>query len=222
MKGTLAFVGVALLTMSSVEGEVPRAGSQSSEIRRVMSQRGTPLHQFPKTGERELVVEKDQSPPMVVGAGPGASELEWYASLAEVVLLVRVTRVDSSLSQGADWISSVVSADVLEVLEEPAETGESYSGKLVRFEQDGGEMDLNGARVRAVLRWASGFEVGKTYMVFGGAVGDSRAFKVTQEISFEIDESSTLRPLAHRGAVRREMGVPLSVAAERIRSAAQK
>lgn len=219
MKEIVALIVAAvLLPMAPVLATGHATDQQPSESRRVSSRKGTPILQSRLEGERELIVEKDASPPLEVEPPPGMSPLEWYTSVSDVVLIANVVGIEPSLTKDADWITSAVSARVTQVLKSPEAV--LWSEGLITFRQDGGEMDLGGTHVRAVLPWAAGYEVGKSYLIFASLGEDGRTLIFGPESTFKIDASSTLRPLAFKGKMRDEQGVSLTAAKDRIRVAA--
>jgi hypothetical protein len=199
-----------------------QTGQQSPTLERqhrTMHRSGHPLEELLTPGADRLVVEKDQSPPMIVGPPPGSAELEWRAKRAPTVVILEVETVTSQLTPARDWIESEVHANVEQVLK--------YSpvvipGSSVKFHQDGGEMMIQGTRVTAVLEYADGFVPKGRYLVFPGTTDSDETLSVEPLFSYLIDGAERLVPLAHEGKPTSEHGVPLSVAIARIKAALNK
>lgn len=187
----------------------------------VLSRPGTPLASLIKPGQTTLIVEKDQSPPLIVEPPAGVGQLEWLTSLSPVVLLIRVERIVPQLTPTADWIKSTVHASVEQILKSAPVT--MSPDHPIRFVQDGGEMQLSGARVRALLSWADSFQVGQRYLVFADPTQDPDLYQVVSAVSYRIDPAGeTLVPLARRGQSTSERDVSLNAAVERVKTAAKK
>ena len=177
-----------------------------------------PISQLGTGDEKEIVVVKDQSPPLTVGAPPGVGELEWLSSLSSAVLLIRIGSVDASLSDETDWITSAVTAEIVDVVKDTIGWGLS-KGSSLRFQQEGGELQLAGRHVRAVLDWASAFKKGKTYLVFASPSEQQDELNVSPTAAYEVGPASRLVPLMSAESRRREADVPIDTAIDRIRKA---
>jgi hypothetical protein len=211
---TIALSAIAVCMIGGTDGH-----AQVEKAAAVQSRTGVPLQALGQGNERELVVEKDVSPPLSVLPPAGTSELAWMTSISDVVLLVRVQTIEPKVTNEQDWITSQVSALVLDVLKGPA-AGEIQQGASVTFAQDGGAMVINGRRIRAELPYARGFSVGRTYLLFatpGEAPGE---LIVGPESTFEVQSNSQLASLKTRGTPSVESEIPLEIARQRIRSAA--
>lgn len=212
----LGAVAVCMLGMPGAtdgHGQAEKAGA-------VQSRKGVPLQALGQGTERELVVEKDVSPPLSVLPPPGTSQLAWLTSISDTALLVRVQAIEPTVTSDQDWITSRVSAVVLDVLKAPA-AGAVQQGSSVTFAQDGGVMVINGRRIRAELPYARGFAVGRTYLVFGVPGEAAGELIVGPESTFEVQPNAQLASLKTRGdATSAESEIPLDIARQRIRAAA--
>jgi hypothetical protein len=193
--------------------------SQGEAVAAVQSRKGVPLQALGQGTERELVVEKDVSPPLSVLPPAGMSELEWLTSISDVALMVRVQAIASDRTDDQDWITSQVSAVVLDVLKAPVER-DVQPGASVTFVQDGGSMVINGRLIRAQLPYARGFAVGRTYLLFGTLGEKAGELVVGAESTFEVQAKTRLASLKTRGAPSATSELPVDIALQRVRAAA--
>jgi hypothetical protein len=203
---------VAVLASALVAG----AGQapQATDEKKVLHRKGKPLSQLIPSGAQSVVVEKDQSPPHYVEPPRGTSRLEWLTTLAPIVLVVRVETMDPALTADEDWITTSVTGRVEEILKKPAADPLSV-GAAIRFVQDGGEANVRGTSVRAVLPWADSFREGERYLVFAKHADDK--WLIDAGTSYLIDSGDMLKPLARQGRAASEASVSLAAAAARIR-----
>ena len=212
----IAFGAVAVC-MLGVPG--PTDGhAQAAKAGLVQSRKGVPLQALGQGAERELVVEKDVSPPLAVLPPAGTPELTWLTSISDAVLQVRVQAIEPKLTDEHDWITSQVSAIVLDVLKAPA-AGAFQPGASVRFTQDGGVMVINGRRIQAQLPYARGYAVGRTYLVFGVSGEAPGELIVAPQSTFEVQPNAQLASLKTRGTPTVESEIGLEIARQRIRAA---
>ena len=218
MKKLLA-LGTALVLASGVLVALSRTAQNPGEQGYARSKKGTPIAALAKAGQKSLLVLKDQAPPLSVEPPPSTRQLEWVTSVLPTALVVRVTTVEPHLTAGTDWIESTVTATVEQVLKTPA-TLPLVQGQSVQFTQDGGDMDLSGVQIHAVLPWADGFNPQSEYLIFANATDDGNLV-VNPFTAYRIGIASALVPLAKAGNPRSEIDVPLAVAAARIMAAVQ-
>lgn len=219
MAKSLLAIGMAVASMTI--GLVLAADPLSStptDAPTVHSRKGVPLANLGRGDEKEVIVEKDASPPLFVDAPAGTGELEWLTSVSEAVLKIRIERIESSLTEDNDWIISTVTAVVVDVLTTSPSSG-LFNGSRITFRQDGGQLDVNGRRIHAVLPWSMAFREGKTYLVFATTDPNTGELLIAPESSFKVDSASKLVPLLKRGKIRQEAGVSLQMARQRIRAA---
>lgn len=112
---------------------------------------------------RSIEIETNRERPMMV-MNPKDGVLASAMADSEEVARVEVTSVRGQVDPLGDWITTDVHVRLLEVLKEtrglPTVSGE------FSFQQDGGEVQVDGVTVRAVIPWAAEFEVGKEYLIF--------------------------------------------------------
>ena len=186
---------------------------------RAISQKDRPLEQLIRPGQRLLVVEKDQSPPLTIQPpSPTTGQLEWFAKRTPLVLVIRVHSVVPKLTPTGDWIQSTVHATVEKALKSTSEV--VSPGQAFRFSQDGGEMIIRGTTVRAVLPYANLFEAGQRYLVFTEPSKGNDTYLIEPVLSLLLaGPESRLMPLAHEGSMLTERGVTLATALDRINAA---
>ena len=68
-----------LAAVLALAGTQPKTAEQAGVVT-VLSRKGVPISQLGTRDEKEIVVVKDQSPPLVVGAPRGVGELEWMSA----------------------------------------------------------------------------------------------------------------------------------------------
>lgn len=121
-------------------------------------------------GDRDVVVERwDQLSDDGLGPPPGTSEVAWRTIYSPVVIVLRVTSVESYLSEGETWIESRVTGNVTQLLKD------SRSVKLrlnapVTFVASGGRIKIGDNVLQALTRTRQSrtaeFSVGADYLIF--------------------------------------------------------
>jgi hypothetical protein len=111
-------------------------------------ERGKRLADLVRDTDRELVIEDhltiaDKAPP-----NEGYSLAHWKTVFSDVVLVVRVSQVQSALTPEQDWITTTVRATAQEVLKNST-AAELRQGTQLKFKLDGGEILLGRTRVHA-------------------------------------------------------------------------
>jgi hypothetical protein len=180
---------------------------------------GVPLSRLlsdPQAKGPVVVVQKDsQSSTDLVTPGPGQGQLEWMASISPIVLVIRVDRVAPKLSPKEDWIVADVKATVESVVKHPA-TEPLTSGDTISFVQDGGELEIEGRRVRAVLPFANAYDEGARYLLFTKREPNG-ALNVYAPTNYLINADGRLVSLAKKDRwPNSENGVTLTDAVRRI------
>jgi hypothetical protein len=199
----------------------PTAPSNAQSENALQHRKGTPLSQLVKGRPREVVIEKDQSPPLYIEPPRGTAQLEWITSLAPFVLIVHVDTLDAALTPEEDWVTTAVTARIEQVLKKPA--GDPVSeGSSIRFQQDGGDINLTGTLVHAVLPWTEGLKESRRYLVFATRLTALAGWQLDTGTAYDVTSGGHLRPLARRGKALSEANVPLETAVSRIRATARK
>jgi hypothetical protein len=212
----VAFLIVAsALAVVIVAAQAGQASSTQSPYR-AMHRKDHPLAELIKPGTDALTVEKDQFPPMLIDPPKGVSELEWLTKIAPAAAIVTVDAVSSHLTPTKDWIESEVHGTVDQLLKyDPSLT----QGHAMTFAEDGGQMTINGTKVTAVLYYADGFQPHRRYLVFPSPTATTDTVIVNPMVSYLIDPTDHLIPLATEGRATSERGVSLDTAISRIKAA---
>lgn len=181
---------------------------------------GSPLADLIPPGQKEITVQKDQSPPGIVQPPAGMGQLEWMTSVSNAVFVIRVSGLSPRLTPQRDWITTTVAAEIESIIKISA-AADVRIGSAISFEQDGGDLAINGTSVHARLHWTDPFNTGKRYLIFAGRSGDT--WQVSSAVAYEIDSDDRLAPLGRGDApvtqgARSERAVQLSTALARIRS----
>lgn len=164
----LVLVGLLWVSVALAVPLPARQDTTSNDI--VLFQRqGLPLSRLlldPRAKGLVVVVQKDgPTGAGLVTPGPGGKQLEWMASISPIVLIARVDRVAPKLSAKEDWIVADVDATIETVVKQPA-TESLATSNTIRFVQDGGELDIDGRRVRAVVPYSNSYDAGERYLLF--------------------------------------------------------
>jgi hypothetical protein len=166
--------------LAATVGAVLVIGQQSpSTPRRIVRD----LHPFVsqlRPEDRHVILDYAQAPPLVVG-GPseGESRLEWLAKRSDVIVVVRVEKIDSQLvyrdllrnervvsAEQANWIVSTAEARLESVVKGADELGRAL-GDRVYLKAEGGTAMIGGTLVEAVVSWESAMVSGGRYLLFG-------------------------------------------------------
>jgi hypothetical protein len=179
-----------------------------------------------------VVVRKDfESGAGLVEPNRGVRQLEWMASLGKIGVLV--ADVDNVVPQlrapHQDWIVSTVRATITTVIQQPP--AESLSvGRSIEFLQDGGELTIDGRRVRAVVPYADPHAAGNRYLLFvrrnsanaiPEVVGFPGQLHVYEPTSYLVDAGGRLQSLCKGEGCQwpqSENGVELTEAIRRLTS----
>ena len=218
MRKTALIAIAVVVTGGILFGWVQRGQAPQSQPE-LISRKGVRLEDLVKSRRKNepVTIQKDQSPPSGIEPSPGVGVLEWWTSLAPLVFIVKVDRMQPALTANGDWIETTVTASVEEVIKKPADEPLALHDR-VEFVQDGGELIITGVPVRAVLPWAAHFEHGQRYLLFTYKPTGNKFF-VSAQSTFKIDDNDLLQPLANKGVAHREAGVTKQAATQRIRSA---
>ena len=219
-------------------GAQPLCAGQRNEP--LMHRNGVPLSQVLKdpraTGSVVVILKDTHNGPELVMPGPpseaaaGGKQLEWMASVSPIALVVHINRVESRLTGRQDWILSDVRATIEAVIKQPP-TESLSTGQRIEFQQDGGELTIDGRRVRGVIPYSNPHVVGRRYLVFAqrnpgsltplevSMVGPAGWLNIYEPTSYLISSAGRLESLC-AGPIcmwpHSENGVELSAAIRRI------
>jgi len=115
--------------------------------------------------DRTLMVSDNRDGPLMVFPAPGTSTIDWLVSASDAALMLHVTRKIGRITARGDWVESTIEAKVTEVLK-----GSPYRklipGDSLTFQEDGGEVLINGTRVVASVPSARAIIRGEDYLLF--------------------------------------------------------
>ena len=214
-----------VLVVGGFLGFVPVQARQSAPQQTEVLRRrtGVPITALLKKGQQEVVVSKDQDPPLFAEPPNGMGQLEWMTQGSPYVVVARVKGLKPSLTPTEDWISTTVLAEIEAVIKEP-ERNSAGVGTTIEFPQDGGRMTISGVRVHAQLPWATEFAVDEQYLLFARRDQPEGTWRVSHPASYRIGSDQRLVSLARdvgtpsaRPGMRSEDGVALGDALARIR-----
>jgi hypothetical protein len=186
---------VTMLVMFFGAGAAIGAQVLGSPVRRVRERPGTPIASIVRAGEEGLVIESVQDPPDEVQLGAGVPRTEFMTKRSRAILVVDVVSIDGQVTARQDWISSHVTASLVDIMKAPNEWSRKI-GDLVTFEQEGGEAVVAGTKVQALLMWARPVEVGKRYLIFGTPLARTNGVQTGPSGIYEMTDSGGFRRLA--------------------------
>jgi len=169
------------------------AQSQTAQIRKTRASRGHQLADLIRPGEPALIVESGQDRPLEVLPGPEMSTMQWFSKIAHAIVVADVLAVDPKLTESEDWITSRVTASVIEVFKTSA-AWNPRAGDEFSFTQDGGELLIGaGTHVTAVIPWAKPVQAGKRYLIFASVDPETKRVIVGPTSTYEIRDSRLIR-----------------------------
>jgi hypothetical protein len=186
-------VAIGALMSAFAQGNAP---THHRTIRYVT---GRPLATLIKTGDTDLTVVAATSPPLRVQAPPGMTEIEWETRGADVILRVHVIKKQPALTNGGDWVKTLIFADIKEVLK-PASKATFSVGEHVSFTMDGGDVTLTAPTnagptvVHADVPWAIPFQTDVDYLIFGWLPSPTELV-VSPHAAYELTTDGYVRSL---------------------------
>jgi len=220
-------VAVCLAVVPAIMGVLAMfAESGSNQVRSVRYARGRPIASLIKPDDTELVIVSSSSPPLIVTAPPGTSEIEWETHNADVVLQLRVDNVEPTLTDSGDWIETKVSAVVVDILKSTPKRSFS-AGERVGFMADGGEIKMiapstnRPITVKAEVPWSMPFQPGVDYLAFGWIPEDEKLV-ISPHAAYELTSDGHLRSLLRHRPADEVNGAPASQILEQIRLASRR
>lgn len=173
-------------------------------------------------GEKELQVISTRPPDNEIQPRPENSLIEWKVKSSKVVLVIQVEAkhselidplawlrridpsIDAKLADAArpepdSWIQSIVKASIVTILKNEADAI-FVPGDAISFVEDGGEVEINGVEVKAIVPWAEVFEIGEEYLVFATINPDDRKLLISPAGSYEVVDSSRFRYMLKNAA----------------------
>ena len=96
-----------------------------------------------------------------------------------------------------------MTVEVLQVIKDETGTG-IVKGFTLHFQQDGGQLDVAGRHVTAVLDWASAFKKGGMYLAFASRSEDGRGLLISPTAAYEVGPTSRLVAMMYAGSRRED------------------
>jgi hypothetical protein len=174
---------------------VPAQETPNPSARQVYQpRRGVPITSLLRPEDTQLIiVSARMNPPLSAEPPRGTSTAAWKTRLSKGVIIARVESRLSELTPDKDWIETSVQIKVLQVLK-PAGLQSFNVGQELSFIEQGGSLNLEGRQIKAIVRWASEFEVGKEYLIFARALPNNE-LAIGPTFAYEILPGSSLRSL---------------------------
>src|SRR5262247_568444 len=165
------FVIVTVVATATVVG-------QSSPNRRIARDTRVTIASQLRPDDRHVILQwNGDRPSNFLGPPQGESRLEWVAKQWDIILVVRVERLDPVLihsdvrfherevpADEANWIISRGTMRVDEIIKGADKLG---VGDRLSLEVDGGSAMIRGTLVEAVYPWEMPMAPGKRYLLFG-------------------------------------------------------
>lgn len=187
------FVLLTLLVFGSME---TIANGQAGSPREVVRVPGVPIATLIAAGESELIVNQVEDYSHFVGPADGVSLAAWTCGLADAVAIIEVGNRESGLTGRGDWIQSVVTSTVVEILKAPTSPIDLSVGATLAFREEGGQVTIGGTVVTARVPWDTPTVTGKRYLVFLDAL--TGTLRASPQWTYEIGAEDRLRPLTSR------------------------
>jgi hypothetical protein len=144
---------------------------------------------------RTVEIETAKTRPMFLLNPPGgllAYARAGYGEVARIEILSTNSRVDDHGS----FVITDIRARLLETIK--ATDGVPLEDGVLTFEQNGGQVDISGTRVRGVVPWERSFEAGKEYLIFANVRQDG-TLQVHPYVSFERGPANYRNLIRGRG-----------------------
>lgn len=178
---------VLVAALSAIVLAQSGGAQQSRDVKRT----SVPIEQRIQPGDKELRIHGSSGTVDTIAPPPGVSDIDWRLQNSMFVLLVSIDNVHPALTEDHSWIKTEISAQILEVLT-PERTG-VRPGDTLKFEQDGGELVVRTARVRAVNEHERRITLGAEYLAFA-ALTDSGVIVIPNDL-YRILENGLLQPV---------------------------
>lgn len=156
---TRLLFGLALLAVTAAASAQP-----ASAPRHVRNLPGHPLTELIKPGDRTLEVERFLDPPLMMDPPEDVPVVEYLFDHASGIVVARIEEKKGTLTSAQDFVRSLVSASILEVLKTPPGMV-LRKGDRVSFWDDGGEVMVDGTRIIATRSETRLIESGGVYLM---------------------------------------------------------
>lgn len=189
MSNRQVWSGVAAIALGlGVLGLVPpqAAPDQSVSVWREVRRTGKPLSTLIRPGDRELHVKGGAEPPLRVAPNPGETQIQQLVRLKNAAVIAEVISVRPHLTDEGDWIVTDVTLRVSEVVNSVYYEDLTVGAELPLV-IDGGEVQIDRTKVKALNDWQRRPSVGEHYLLFvgkrptGPLLGPGEAYRIDGE-----------------------------------------
>jgi hypothetical protein len=119
--------------------------------------------------------------------------MQWFSKIAHAIVVADVLAVDPKLTESEDWITSRVTASVIEVFKTSV-AWNPRAGDEFSFTQEGGELLIGvGTHVIAVLPWGKPVQPGKRYLIFASVDPETKRVIQGPTSTYEMSGSRLIR-----------------------------
>ena len=175
MRSNIGLLAVLIVTVGTAT-----VVGQSSPNRRIVRDSRVAIASQLRPDDRHVILQwNGDRPSRFAGPPVGGSQLEWLAKESQIILVVRVERIDPVLihrdwewherevpAEEANWIVSRVGIRVDEIVK-GAEALGSAVGDRLSLKEEGGSAMIRGRLVEAVYPWEMPMAPGKRYLLCG-------------------------------------------------------
>lgn len=191
----VAIIGVSLL-MSATTTTIATTEGRAQNERTIVAKRGVPLIRQLLPNDQLVIVKRGEVAPTEDGVQPGPlptlnDEVKLLKRRGNTVAIAEVIRTEGVLIEGDSWINTRVT-----ILSERTivEGGTSLfnAQNVAFFDQDGGEVNLNGVTLRVTSNNYQ-FQSGEKYLLTLQRMHDGTV--ALASVPFRIDSKGTVAPI---------------------------
>jgi len=175
MRSNIGLLPVLIVTVGTAT-----VVGQSSPNRRIVRDSRVAIASQLRPDDRHVILQwSGDRPSNFSGPPEGGSRLEWLAKESDVILVVRVERIDPVLihrdwewrerdasADEANWILSRVGIRIDEIIKGVETLGKEVGDRL-SLKEEGGSAMIRGTLVEAVVPWETPMAPGKRYLLCG-------------------------------------------------------
>lgn len=123
-----------------------------------------PIREAIQAGDRALIVVESSAGPLVGTPTDGTTVLESLVESSDRIAVVTITGRLSRLTSVGDWVTSVLTARVNDVVKDTSRDV-AKPGTRIQFGEEGGEVTIDATHVTAVVPGVRPMRVGHRYLV---------------------------------------------------------
>lgn len=137
-----------------------------------------------RPGDKSIVVIDTNLPPLTMTLPDDVSLTKLFFEAADGIVLARVNRRQGRVSPAGDWVQSDITATVIEVFKAP--TAAIRANSRLTFVEEGGEAQISGVKITAIVPWVRPLELGQTYLM--GLSVDSVSGRIRVSPGYELKD----------------------------------